>query len=833
MHSISNLHLTPTTWRALAASLTVVLGSALAQDPPVPPAPFTERASTDQSGNEGDFASQMARVSRNGRYVAFASLASNLTPGGSFDGAWDVYRKDLHTGNVVHVSRRGAIESDGNALEPAISADGSLIVYSSDATNLIAAGTPVGVRQIYLYDAATGTSQLISRDPITNQPRTTDSRAPRVSEANAGGSQYVVFVARDTASGFDVIDEYETNFGGHQRITRTVGGPVNGHSDRPHISSDGRFVLFDSVASNLVPADTNGVRDVFVWDRTTGFSTIVTRRSQTNISLPATAAGISDNGQRVLWLSAATELAGNTNGLIQAQVTDRQLNTTYVASAGPSPADADCQSAAISRDGTRVAYTTRAGNLGVANPTGRQLAWSLTLGRSVPRLVSQTDDQVIADQDVFDVDLSGDGGWTTFASAATTLAPGDSGSAVDVFVGHSGLVNHAPADYGPGIWRGLRPSRLLGQLGLYRPILRDVAVEANPGAGCVGELLVTVVHEVSGSVVVLHGVVDCAGSFTPNNDLANAVFGLDLESASTSDNGLMLLLTTPTQTLISTRSSSGVPFGTPVPLAGQPGLGHARACHEMFAATPTARIYFTQPVTDASCIQSLQVCSNGSTWSCSYCTPSTCPPIRAACTYDLNLAVSSLESPTVSTSDPRGHGDLFVPVRIGGRNGLHHLTTGGMFQGMVARSAAMFLFDDLAFRHGSMAGGRVFQAGNDGRLWEFSCFSHSASRGSAALGGFELLLPNVPPEWTNAGGMLGFALGTNGPPGLNIPVAGTPSAFLPGLWTLTYFAPGSPPAVGLSLPAGFPGITLRTQMFVGTALSPWFWGSNQADFDYR
>lgn len=170
----------------------------------------TERVSIASDGSEGNGDSLHGTVSANGRLVAFDSTASNLVPGDG-NGKSDVFVYDRKTGVIERVSvASDGSESNGGSTTPSISADGRWVAFSSAASNLVA-GDVDGVRDVFLHDRKTGVTTRLSIDAAGN-----------------GG---------------------------------------NGASSLPCLSANGRFVGFDSDASNLVADDANGRIDVFVVDR--------------------------------------------------------------------------------------------------------------------------------------------------------------------------------------------------------------------------------------------------------------------------------------------------------------------------------------------------------------------------------------------------------------------------------------------------------------------------------------------------------------------------------------------------------------------------------------
>jgi len=152
----------------------------------------------------------------------------------------------------------------------------------------------------------------------------------------------------------------------------TQGNNMSGRRGAPASSANGRFIAFDSLASNLVVGDTNGTTDVFVRDRQTGTTERVSvgkNKSQANSF--SSAPSISADGRFIAFASFASNLVrGDTNGTTDVFVHDRQTGTTErvsVDSAGAQANDASTDPA-ISGDGTLVAFFSAASNL-VPNDT--------------------------------------------------------------------------------------------------------------------------------------------------------------------------------------------------------------------------------------------------------------------------------------------------------------------------------------------------------------------------------------------------------------------------------------------------------------------------------
>src|SRR5947199_161835 len=122
----------------------------------------TKRVSVSSTGAQADGGSGGASISANGRFVAFASGATNLA-GGDTNGVQDVFVRNLGTRTTKRVSVSSAgPQGDGNSFAPTISANGRFVAYASSATNLVGGDTNSG-DDVFLRDRKTGKTRLLSR----------------------------------------------------------------------------------------------------------------------------------------------------------------------------------------------------------------------------------------------------------------------------------------------------------------------------------------------------------------------------------------------------------------------------------------------------------------------------------------------------------------------------------------------------------------------------------------------------------------------------------------------------------------------------------------------
>lgn len=396
----------------------------------------TTRVSLATDGTQGTQASQYPSVSGDGRYITFQSSASNLVRDDT-NNTSDVFVFDRQTSTTsrVSVSSEGVQINNGGQLgtgvyaeSPSISADGRYVAFLSTATDLVPDDTNRGA-DVFVHDRESGTTSRVSVSPTGAQ----FDRGVRYSSLSADG-RYVAF---DTGGDIFVHDR-------SSGITTLAGvlsedGQANGSVEMPSISGDGRYIAFQSTASNLVTDDNNGREDVFVHDREAGTTTRVSASSdgaQGNqySRYPA----ISADGRYIAFESAASNLvADDANDNIDIFVHDRYTGTTSrvsVSSDGLEGNSHSYQPPSLSDDGRYIAFQSMASNL-VLDDANHQAdvfvhdRQTRTTGR-----VSVSSDGADGDEWSLWPSLSGDGRHVAFTSWASNLVSGDTNDVQDVFV---------------------------------------------------------------------------------------------------------------------------------------------------------------------------------------------------------------------------------------------------------------------------------------------------------------------------------------------------------------------------------------------------------------
>ncbi|OKI02175.1 hypothetical protein A6A06_13955 [Streptomyces sp. CB02923] len=201
-------------------------------------------------------------------------------------------------------------QADGASFDPVLSADGRVLVFVSEARNLVP-GTPEGTGiQVYAKDLRTGRVDLVSANPDGSP-----GYAAGYTRAVSADGRFVAFDSpsdtldpHDSGDGMDVFvrDRWK---GTTELVTRHDGAPDAGRSFLPSISADGRYLAFTSLRDDLVAGDANGKADVFVRDRRKGTTRLVSVAGDgTQGTAPSSDPVISADGRQVAFTTEAKNL---------------------------------------------------------------------------------------------------------------------------------------------------------------------------------------------------------------------------------------------------------------------------------------------------------------------------------------------------------------------------------------------------------------------------------------------------------------------------------------------------------------------------------------------
>ncbi|HEX4122853.1 MAG TPA: hypothetical protein VH619_19735 [Verrucomicrobiae bacterium] len=336
-----------------------------------------------------------------GRYVLFASSANNLAastnggPGLAYTPApANVFERDrvMQSNILISINGAGTGGGNGDSWPSAISADGRYVLFDSVASDLIANDTN-GAKDIFLRDTVSGMTSLVS--------------------------------------------------------VSTNGGVGNGESREAVMTPDGRYVAFASVASNLVPNDTNGIPDVFVRDMQAGTTVMASQGANTLKSYIVAPTSewpiISSDGRYVAFYSTATNLVANTGTSNDVYVRDLVGNVTLLASKAAhglvtSPVS---DVYAMSTNGEFIAYQTTG-----TSPAGVAFRYNVTTGATD---IIATNGAVpgTLDHEERNIDISANGQFVAFVQETTTnskveLWNNETGTNALISSGQTGTVDSTP-----------------------------------------------------------------------------------------------------------------------------------------------------------------------------------------------------------------------------------------------------------------------------------------------------------------------------------------------------------------------------------------------------
>lgn len=404
-----------------------------------PQAGVTTLVSVDSAGNQGDFESSYPAISADGRCIAFFSLADNLVAGDAND-RYDVFVRDLESHQTTRVSvSSSGVEGNGISLEPSISSDGRYVAFWSRAFNLVPGDTSLSA-DVFVHDRATAQTSRVSLSSLGGQGDgdSLDSSISADGRLVAFYSLATNLVPGDTNGRPDVF-VHDRLTGQTARVSlNSAGSEAALDSLEPALSGDGRYVAFWSYASNLVPGDTNGAVDVFVHDRATGQTTRVSVDSNGNQGLSASGMpSISSDGRFVAFESTASNLvSGDTNGGSDVFLHDRLTGGTRRVSVASGGAQvlAGSSRPSVSGDGRCVAFMSVASDLvpGDTNFLSDVFVHDRTTTQTIRVSVSSLG--AGGNDPSNDASISYDGRLVTYWSYASNLVPGDTNFAPDVFL---------------------------------------------------------------------------------------------------------------------------------------------------------------------------------------------------------------------------------------------------------------------------------------------------------------------------------------------------------------------------------------------------------------
>ncbi len=320
----------------------------------------------------GNNSSAISDIDGSGQFIVFESTATNLVTNVTTGGINHIYRKDTLTGEVMLVSsdESGLVAANAASFTPRISTNGRYVTFESKATNLVPIASG-GISQIYLKDLADGSIDMISRTATLNAGNG-NSLNPDISS----DGRYIVFDSTATnlgGTGFRHVYLVDTADLDTVELVSVNSAeiPGNGNSSDPSVSDDGQRIAFVSTATNLDNIDNNGLGDIFLRNRDSGGSTVLISTnlaSSNGANASSSNPEISGDGQSIVFESPATDIDGGIFGRVDIFLSDTVNPATRVTvKTGGVDADNNSANPSISFAGRYIAFESKATNLDTGN----------------------------------------------------------------------------------------------------------------------------------------------------------------------------------------------------------------------------------------------------------------------------------------------------------------------------------------------------------------------------------------------------------------------------------------------------------------------------------
>jgi hypothetical protein len=396
----------------------------------------TTRVSVSSTGETANMAASQGAISANGRYIVFTTAATNLA--GTMPGTLNVYRRDRTTGATLLVSVNNSGNPGlGSALSPSVSADGRYVAFAYTGNDLVS-GDANNVMDVFFRDTLLGTTRLVSTSTLGVQgDQVSGFGGLHGARTISDDGRYVVFnsmattLVSETNNGRQQIYRKDMTTGELLRVSVDANGAAgDDNSSLPAISGDGNAVVFRSESTNFSPLTLTHTSQIYVRNVAAGTTTLesVTTAGVVNPSAGSSAPAISFDGNVVAFESAARlDDRDLDNGTLDVYVRDRASGTTVLASNSTlAIAGAPSRNASVSGDGRYVGFNSLDDKLVSPDVGGFTDSFRYDRSTGAIVLVSRNDADQQANNHSGGASLSFDGGLVVFQSSATNLVGTDS-----------------------------------------------------------------------------------------------------------------------------------------------------------------------------------------------------------------------------------------------------------------------------------------------------------------------------------------------------------------------------------------------------------------------
>lgn len=425
---------------AVAAAAVALLGLQATAEIGTP-----ELISAASDGSPGNANSYEGAVTPNGRFVAFDSRASNLHADAT-GAVSQVFVRDLQTGEIELISASAdGVAGNGHSYNPCISANGRYVLFESGSDNLVTPDANGAEWDVYLYDRKTGEMRIVSESEAGVQG---DGDSRIYGNSLTPNGRLAVFTSAATNlvpgadNGFRQIYVKDLRKGTVTLVSVDgAGNEGDNTSNWPSLSPNGKWAAFQSLATNLVPPDTNSDNDILVADLRHGTlarATVGHDGSEADGGGSAEPA-ISNNGKIVVFYSSATNLVpGDDNGQEDVFLRDLGRGTTTRLSERSDGVETNGTSyeACLTSSGKIVVYYTNATNLDpdLAMPNGGFFLYDVKHGTNTPILLGPGGAALDGSPYVWPWSLTPTGNWLLFATEATQFTTGNTGGYWQVYL---------------------------------------------------------------------------------------------------------------------------------------------------------------------------------------------------------------------------------------------------------------------------------------------------------------------------------------------------------------------------------------------------------------
>jgi len=425
-------------WSRVLSTCCVLLGcavpGALAQNC------STQRVSLGVNGQEFGTYASYSSISPYGRFVTFVTPESLLPI--DTNGTWaDTYLVDAYSGamELVSVTPQGVSGNLDSVGPTDISDDGSLVAFVSNATDILPGLS--NFSHLFVRDRALGVTSLVSVS-------STGVEGDGVGTPHmTGDGRYVAFVSSwgpfypgDLNNSLDIfVRDLQTNTTDLISISTsgTTGNNHSGSIDGPCISRDGRFIAFESLATDLAAGYTPISKDIYLRDRLLGVTSVVTRSSTGQPGNGISAAPFcSDDGNIIAFTSAATNLVpGDTNAVTDAFTYNVSTGITKRVSVNSLAIEGNARSVAgcVSADGGFIGFQSMASNLVPGDTNGTLDVFLLDRRNNQLERISVNANGIESNGASFGIAVSRDAAELAYQSIGSNLVPGDTNGVWDVF----------------------------------------------------------------------------------------------------------------------------------------------------------------------------------------------------------------------------------------------------------------------------------------------------------------------------------------------------------------------------------------------------------------